>query len=224
MDGQSFISTPPTALTSWIPFPFHSTTIATLNTGLSVIIGVVIVALLYIQFITCDELLGALTLANIALLTVGAAGFIGTIAYYQATLNQPDIKAATTIYVIFALTALFVPQFFVGCGGSKRQLVIAVASLASGIAAVDFGRAVAFSRAIAFDGHNVNNIDFSPLAYIASAVGAVFLGQAIVWIMFQANIYTALIASAIGLIADGIALQVIFFVNRIDISSVFSSP
>ena len=55
----------------------------TLNIGLSVIISAAVVAVLYVQFIACDELLSAITFLNIALLTVGAAGFIGTIAYYQ---------------------------------------------------------------------------------------------------------------------------------------------
>ena len=59
------------------------TTLATLNIGLSVIISVAVLAVLYVQFVVCDELLGAITFANIALLTVGAAGFTGTIAYYQ---------------------------------------------------------------------------------------------------------------------------------------------
>ena len=61
-----------------------TTTLATLNIGLSVIISVAVIAVLYVQFVVCDELLGAITFANIALLTVGAAGFTGTIAYYQA--------------------------------------------------------------------------------------------------------------------------------------------
>ena len=56
----------------------------TLNIGLKVIIGAAIVAVLYVRFIACDELVGAITFTNIALLTVGAAGFTGTIAYYQA--------------------------------------------------------------------------------------------------------------------------------------------
>ena len=55
-------------------------------------------------------------------------------------------------------------------------------------------------------------LDFSPLLYIAGAIGAVIAGQVIVWSYAQANVYTALIAAAIGLVADGIALQVIFFV------------
>ena len=54
------------------------------------------------------------------------------------------------IYVAYALTALFLPLFFVKCGGTKRQVVLAIASLAFGIAAIDFGRAVAFARAVAF--------------------------------------------------------------------------
>ena len=94
------------------------------------IISVAVIAVLYVQFVVCDELLGAITFANIALLTVGAAGFIGTIAYYQAgtvyldstALNPPDIRAATMIYVAYALTALFLPPFFVKCGGIKRQV------------------------------------------------------------------------------------------------------
>ena len=55
----------------------------TLNTGLNVIIGVAIVAVLFVRLFTCDELVGAITFLQIALLTVGAAGFTGTIAYYQ---------------------------------------------------------------------------------------------------------------------------------------------
>ena len=50
------------------------------------------------------------------------------------------------------------------------------------------------------------------MLYIAAAIGAVIAGQVIVWSYEQANVYTALIAVAIGLVADGIALQVIFFV------------
>ena len=55
-------------------------------------------------------------------------------------------------------------------------------------------------------------LDFSPLTYIASAIGAVLAGQLIVWFYPQSNVYTALIASAIGWVVDGIALQVMFFV------------
>ena len=98
------------------PISPATTTLATLNIGLSVIISVAVIAVLYVQFVVCDELLGAITFANIALLTVGAAGFTGTIAYYQAgstlihsALNPPDIRAATMIYVAYALTALFLP-------------------------------------------------------------------------------------------------------------------
>ena len=52
------------------------------------------------------------------------------------------------------------------------------------------------------------------MIYIASAIGAVLVGQAVVWSYPQANVYTALIAIAIGLIADGIASQVIILVDR----------
>ena len=197
-----------------------TTTPATLNIGLSVIISVAVLAVLYVQFIACDELLGAITFANIALLTVGAAGFTGTIAYYQAgssntsSLNPPDIRAATRIYVVYALTALFLPPFFVKCGGIKRQVVLAVASLAFGIAAIDFGRAVAFARAVAFTTSFVAGTNStSSLTYIFSAFGAVLAGQVVVWNYSQANIYTALIASFIGLIAAGIELQAIILVD-----------
>ena len=170
-----------------------------------------------LRFTSCDELVDAITFTNIALLTAGAAGFIGTIAYYQSTLASSDISAATTIYVLYVLAALFLPRFFVKCGGVKRQLVIAIASLAFGIAAIDFGRAIAFARAVAFACHQIlNRLDFSPLIYIAVAIGAVIAGQVIVWAYAQANVYTALIATAIGLVADGIALQVIFFVNALN--------
>ena len=188
------------------------------------IISVAVIAVLYVQFVVCDELLGAITFANIALLTVGAAGFTGTIAYYQAgsgipidpatALNPPDIRAATMIYVAYALTALFLPLFFVKCGGIKRQVVLAIASLAFGIAAIDFGRAVAFARAVAFTTSFVASTNStSSLTYIFSAFGAVLAGQAVVWAYPQANIYTALIASFIGLPAAGIELQISFLVD-----------
>ena len=198
------------------------TTLATLNVGLSVIISVAVIAVLYVQFVVCDELLGAITFANIALLTVGAAGFTGTIAYYQegsvgiptTALNPPDIRAATMIYVAYALTALFLPLLFVKCGGIKRQVVLAIASLAFGIAAIDFGRAVAFARAVAFSDSYVSITNStSSLTYIFSAFGAVLAGQAIVWAYPQANIYTALIASFIALAAAGIAQQISFLVD-----------
>ena len=167
---------------------------------------------------SCDELVAALTLANIALLTVGAAGFIGTLAYYQESLvnNAADIRAAIIIYTAFVLATLILPRFFVRCRDTKRQLIITVASLASGIAAVDLGRAIVFARAVAFIPSNITLVDFSPLTYIASSIGTAFMGQLVVWITPQANICTALIASAMGLIAVGIELQIIFFVNRID--------
>ena len=197
-----------------------TTTPATLNIGLSVIISVAVLAVLYVQFVVCDELLGAITFANIALLTVGAAGFIGTIAYYQAgslvtsRLNPPDIRAATMIYVAYALTALFLPPFFVKCGGTKRQVILAVASLAFGIAAIDFGRAVAFARAVAFTTSFVSTTNStSSLTYIFSAFGAVLAGQVVVWAYPQANIYTALIAIFIGSAAAGIELQISFLVD-----------
>ena len=90
--------------------------------------------------------------------------------------------------------------------------------MAFGIAAIDFGRAVVFARAVAPADADAYfpNLDFSTLIYIASVVGAVLVGQAIVWAYPQANLHTALIAIAIGLIADGIALQVIFFVEGVD--------
>ena len=118
-------------------------------------------------------------------------------------LNPADIRAATIIYVIYVLIALFLPRFFVKCGGVKRQLVIAIASLAFGIAAVDFGRAVVFARAVAFV--SLFPVDFATMVYIASAIGAVLVGQAVVWAYPQANLYTALIANAIGLVASGVA-------------------
>ena len=118
------------------------------------------------------------------------------------------------IYVAYALTALFLPRFFVKCGGIKRQVVLAIASLAFGIAAIDFGRAVAFARAVAFTTSNVSMTNStSSLTYIVSAFGAVLAGQAVVWAYPQANMYTALIASFIGLAAAGIELQVIFLVD-----------
>ena len=155
-------------------------------------------------------------------MTVGAAGFTGTIAYYQAgsgpidpatALNPPDIRAAAMIYVAYALTALFLPPFFVKCGGIKRQVVLAIASLAFGIAAIDFGRAVAFARAVAFTPLRKHTNSTSSLTYIFSAFGAVLAGQVVVWAYPQANMYTALIASFIGLPAAGIELQIIFLVN-----------
>ena len=90
--------------------------------------------------------------------------------------------------------------------------------MAFGVAAIDFGRAVVFARAVAFAPANITitNLDFSTLIYIASVVGAVLAGQAIVWAYPQANMHTALIAIAIGFLADGIALQVIFFVEGVD--------
>ena len=199
----------------------------TLNTGLNVIIGVAIVAILFVRFFTSDELVGAITFLQIALLTVGAAGLTGTIAYYQngfeyyflcnfSSLNPVDINAAVAIYVAYASIAIFLPRFFVKCGGVKRQVVIAIASLAFGVAAIDFGRAVVFARAVAFTlAENGHSPDFSTLIYIASAFGAVLVGQVIVWSYPQANVYTALIAIAIGLIADGIFLQIIFLVEGI---------
>ena len=73
-----------------------------------------------------------------------------------------------------------------------------------------------FARAVAFTWQKmVHPPDFSTLIYIASAFGAVLVGQVIVWSYPQANVYTALIAIAIGLIADGITLQVIFFVEGV---------
>ena len=118
------------------------------------------------------------------------------------------------IYVAYALTALFLPPFFVKCGGIKRQVVLAIASLAFGIAAIDFGRAVAFARAVAFTTSNVGITNStSSLTYIFSAFGAVLAGQAVVWAYSQANIYTALIASFIGSAAAGIELQIIFLVD-----------
>ena len=85
LDGQSSTSTPRTVPTI-LDFNVNSTSpnMTTLNIGLKVIIGAAIAAVLYIRFISCDELLGAITFTNIALLTVGAAGFTGTIAYHQA--------------------------------------------------------------------------------------------------------------------------------------------
>ena len=203
-------------------FFFPATNIAIRNIGLRVIISVAVIAVLYVQFVVCDELLGAITFANIALLTVGAAGFTGTIAYYQAgspftsPLNPPDIRAATIIYVAYALTALFLPPFFVKCGGIKRQVVLAVASLAFGIAAIDFGRAVAFARALVFSATNVAVLTFPPLVYIASVVGVTLAGQFTVWAYPQANLYTAFIANFVGPIAGGMALQVSFLVGRLN--------
>ena len=217
-----------------LDFTFPVTNSTTLNIGLSVIVSVAIIAVLYVQFTVFDELVGAVTFANIALLTVGAAGFIGTIAYYQAgtitglgglltaPLNASDIRAATIIYLVYALIALLVPQFFVKCGGVKRQRILVIASLAFGVAAIDFGRAVAFARALAFTTTtttipiligNVDSLDFSPLVYVASTVGSVLVGQAIVWAYPLANIYTAMIAILIGSVASGIATQITFFVD-----------
>ena len=196
------------------------------------IISVAVIAVLYVQFVVCDELLGAITFANIALLTVGAAGFTGTIAYYQegsvgnpnTALNPPDIRAATMIYVAYALTALFLPLLFVKCGGIKRQVVLAIASLAFGIAAIDFGRAVAFARAVAFTTSFVGTTNStSSLTYIFSAFGAVLSGQAVVWAYSQANIYTALIASFIGLPAAGMELQIIFLVDGFNSDNTLSN-
>ena len=73
----------------------YTTTVTTLNIGLSVIISVAVVAVLYVQFFVCDELLGAITLLNIALLTVGAGGLIGTIAYYQAGSLPPMLSTTS---------------------------------------------------------------------------------------------------------------------------------
>ena len=52
--------------------------------------------------------------------------------------------------LLYVLAALILPRFFVKCGGVKRQLVLAIASLAFGIAAIDLGRAIAYARALAF--------------------------------------------------------------------------
>ena len=102
--------------------------------------------------------------------------------------------------------------------------MLAIASLAFGIAAIDLGRAIAYARALAFTSANhQHNLDFSPLLYIASAIGAVIAGQVIVWSYEQANVYTALIAAAIGLVADGIALQIIFFVIPLNDQFFYSS-
>ena len=96
-------------------------------------------------------------------------------------LSISDIRASIVIYVIYVLIALFLPRFFVKCGGVKRQLVIAIAALAFGIAAIDFGRAVVFASAVAPANVQQPNLDFSTLIYIASVVGAVLAGQVIVW-------------------------------------------
>ena len=53
-----------------------------LNTGLNVIITAAVIAVLFVRFFGCDELVDALTFTNFALLTVGAGGFIGVIAYF----------------------------------------------------------------------------------------------------------------------------------------------
>jgi hypothetical protein len=202
---------------NYLDFTSQITSLTTLNTGLAVIITAAVAAFLFItKFAGCDELVNALTLIKHALLAVGAAGFTGTIAYYQSTLAPSDIRAATTIYVMYVLAALFLPRFFAKCGGVKRQLVIAIASLAFGIAAIDLGRAIAYARAIAFASTNISNLTFSPLLYIAAAIGAVIAASAIIWSYAQANVYTAIIAAAIGLVADGVSLQVTFFVIRLN--------
>ena len=139
-------------------------------------------------------------------------------------LNPADIRAARAIYVIYVLTALILPRFFVKCGGIKRQQIIALASLGFGIAAVDLGRAIAYARAVAFSPEILHRpaLDFSTMVYVASAIGAVLAGQVIVWSYPVANVYTALIAGAVGLVADGIELQIIFLVIRLSNGSIFA--
>ena len=82
LDGQSFTSIrhpPPTFCNQLLP-PNMSPEI--LNTGLNVIITAAVIAVLFVRFFGCDELVDALTFTNFALLTVGAGGFIGVIAYF----------------------------------------------------------------------------------------------------------------------------------------------
>ena len=60
------------------------------------------------------------------------------------------------------------------------------------------------------------------MLYIAVAIAVVIAAVVIVWAYAQANVYTAMIPLAIGLVADGIALQVIFFVISLNDSLTIS--
>ena len=69
-------------------FTFPTASLTILNIGLTVIIIAAVAAFLFTRFTSCDEVVGAVTFINIALLTVGGAGFTGTIAYYHPLLHH----------------------------------------------------------------------------------------------------------------------------------------
>ena len=187
--------------------------LATLNIGLTIIFTAAIIALFLVKAVRCDELIGSLVLTNFALLIVGIAGFIGTLAYYSAQLiTAADKQVAGIIFGIYISIAIILPRFFGKCRGRERRTVIAIASLGFGIAAVELGRAIVYARAVAFTTIALSKLDFSTVIYIFAAIVAVLAGQAIVWAYPQANAYTAQIAAAIGLVAGGTAFQVTPFV------------